>query len=46
MGPLGLGSLPDIDLVPEIVTQGHAAAAALDNWIDEISLADQRRADE
>ncbi len=46
MGPLGLGSLPDIDLVPEIVTQGHAAAAALDNWIHDISLAEQRRADE
>jgi len=46
MGPLGLGSLPDIDLVPEIVTQGHAAAAALDNWIDEVSLAEQSREDE
>ncbi|MFK0335267.1 FAD/NAD(P)-binding protein [Rhizobium sp. NPDC090275] len=45
MGPLGLGSLPDIDLVPEIVTQGHAAAAALDGWIDEISLVEQHLAD-
>lgn len=35
MGPLGLGSLPDIDLVPEIVSQSHAAAAALETWIDE-----------
>lgn len=26
VGPLGLGSLPDIDLVPEIVTQTYAAA--------------------
>jgi uncharacterized NAD(P)/FAD-binding protein YdhS len=26
IGPLGLGSLPDIDLVPEIVTQAYAAA--------------------
>ena len=29
MGPLGLGSLADIDLVPEIVVQAYAAAAAL-----------------
>jgi uncharacterized NAD(P)/FAD-binding protein YdhS len=29
MGPLGLGSLPDIDLVPQIVTQAYAAASAL-----------------
>lgn len=29
MGPLGLGSLPDIDLVPEIVVQAYAAASAL-----------------
>jgi hypothetical protein len=41
MGPLGLGSLPDIDLVPEIVTQGHVAAAALDSWIQELSLSEQ-----
>jgi uncharacterized NAD(P)/FAD-binding protein YdhS len=27
VGPLGLGSLPDIDLVPEIVTQAYTAAA-------------------
>lgn len=27
IGPLGLGSLPDIDLVPEIVNQAYAAAA-------------------
>ncbi|MNT72317.1 hypothetical protein D3C72_2109030 [compost metagenome] len=33
MGPLGLGSLPDIDLVPEIVNQAHAAADALGAWI-------------
>jgi len=46
MGPLGLGSLPDIDLVPEIVTQGHVAAAALDSWIQELSLAEQGRVDE
>jgi uncharacterized NAD(P)/FAD-binding protein YdhS len=26
VGPLGLGSLPDIDLVPEIVTQAYAAS--------------------
>ena len=26
IGPLGLGSLPDIDLVPEIVTQAYAAS--------------------
>ncbi|HEV7309190.1 FAD/NAD(P)-binding protein [Ensifer sp.] len=26
IGPLGVGSLPDIDLVPEIVTQSYAAA--------------------
>ncbi|MDL2397662.1 FAD/NAD(P)-binding protein [Rhizobium mayense] len=26
IGPLGLGSLPDIDLVPEIVTQAYTAA--------------------
>jgi len=34
MGPLGLGSLPDVDQVPEIVTQGYAAATALRQWID------------
>lgn len=37
MGPLGLGSLPDIDLVPEIVAQTHAAASALGGWIDELA---------
>lgn len=36
MGPLGLGSLPDIDLVPEIVVQSHAAASVLGAWIDEL----------
>ncbi|MDQ0322408.1 putative NAD(P)/FAD-binding protein YdhS [Pararhizobium capsulatum DSM 1112] len=30
IGPLGLGSLPDIDLVPEIVTQTYAAASLID----------------
>ncbi len=29
IGPLGLGSLPDIDLVPEIVTQTYAAATLI-----------------
>ncbi|EJT04017.1 hypothetical protein RCCGE510_16644 [Rhizobium sp. CCGE 510] len=33
MGPLGLGSLPDIDLVPQIVSQSHAAASLLSSWI-------------
>ncbi|WP_411032760.1 FAD/NAD(P)-binding protein [Shinella sp. BYT-45] len=33
MGPLGLGSLPDIDLVPQIVVQAYAAAKALDGWL-------------
>lgn len=37
MGPLGLGSLPDIDLVPEIVAQTHAAAVSLGDWIDEVA---------
>jgi len=37
MGPLGLGSLPDIDLVPEIVSQSHGAAAALEVWIDDLA---------
>ena len=35
MGPVGLGSLPDIDLVPEIVVQAHAAASALDIWLEK-----------
>ena len=30
IGPLGLGSLPDIDLVPEIVTQAYAAAGLIE----------------
>ncbi|WP_429809204.1 FAD/NAD(P)-binding protein [Ensifer sp. B1-9] len=34
MGPLGLGSLPDIDLVPEIVNQAHVATDVLGAWID------------
>lgn len=29
IGPLGLGSLPDIDLVPEIVSQAYAAAESV-----------------
>ncbi len=29
IGPLGLGSLPDIDLVPEIVTQAYSAAQGI-----------------
>ncbi|MBX5145527.1 FAD/NAD(P)-binding protein [Rhizobium lentis] len=33
MGPLGLGSLPDIDLVPQIVQQSHAAASVVNGWI-------------
>ena len=33
MGPLGLGSLPDIDLVPEIVVQAYAATEALEGWL-------------
>lgn len=33
MGPLGLGSLPDIDLVPEIVSQAYAAAVTLQAWL-------------
>jgi uncharacterized NAD(P)/FAD-binding protein YdhS len=35
MGPLGLGSLPDIDLVPEIVGQAFSAAATLLAWVQE-----------
>jgi uncharacterized NAD(P)/FAD-binding protein YdhS len=30
IGPLGLGSLPDIDLVPEIVNQTYAAATLIE----------------
>jgi uncharacterized NAD(P)/FAD-binding protein YdhS len=33
MGLLGLGSVADIDLVPQIVSQSHAAAASLNEWI-------------
>lgn len=33
MGPLGLGSLADIDLVPEIVVQTYSAASALGAWV-------------
>ncbi|NTG04874.1 hypothetical protein G6L08_34240 [Agrobacterium rhizogenes] len=33
MGSLGLGSIPDIDLVPQIVLQSHAAASLLDSWL-------------
>jgi uncharacterized NAD(P)/FAD-binding protein YdhS len=39
MGPLGLGSLPDIDLVPQIVLQSHAAASLLNGWIGETAKA-------
>ena len=39
MGPLGLGSLPDIDLVPQIVLQSHAAASLLNSWIGETAKA-------
>lgn len=35
MGPLGLGSIPDIDLVPQIVLQSHAAASWLNGWLGE-----------
>ncbi|WP_337267181.1 FAD/NAD(P)-binding protein [Oryzifoliimicrobium ureilyticus] len=33
LGPLGLGSLPDIDLVPEIVNQAYAVAEEIDQAI-------------
>ncbi len=33
VGPLGLGSLPDIDLVPEIVLQAYTASATLQAWL-------------
>jgi uncharacterized NAD(P)/FAD-binding protein YdhS len=36
MGPLGLGSLPDIDMVPVIVKQTCAAASSLDAWLDAV----------
>ncbi|WFU05192.1 FAD/NAD(P)-binding protein (plasmid) [Rhizobium sp. CB3171] len=35
MGPLGLGSVPDVDLVPQIVEQSHRAAASVDAWLGE-----------
>ena len=38
-GPLGLGSLPDIDLVPQIVLQSHAAASLLNSRIGETAKA-------
>lgn len=38
MGPLGLGSLPDIDLAPQIVAQSHAATVALGTWIADLAL--------
>ncbi|MBY5361515.1 hypothetical protein HFO97_16445 [Rhizobium leguminosarum] len=37
MGSLGLGSLPDIDLVPQIVVQSHAAASLLNSWIGDVA---------
>lgn len=37
MGPLGLGSLPDIDLVPEIVVQAYAAASGLGASLDALN---------
>ena len=38
IGPLGLGSVPDVDLVPQIVEQSCLAAASVNAW-----LADQAR---
>lgn len=32
-GPLGLGSLPDIDLAPQIVQQAFAAAGTIETWL-------------
>ncbi|NKL40218.1 hypothetical protein GFL57_04160 [Rhizobium leguminosarum bv. viciae] len=43
MGPLGLGSLPDIDLVPQIVVQSHAAASLLNSWIGDVAKSAARR---
>jgi uncharacterized NAD(P)/FAD-binding protein YdhS len=43
MGPLGLGSLPDIDLVPQIVSQSHAAASLLNGWIGDVAKSAARR---
>jgi len=39
MGPLGLGSLPDIDLVPEIVRQAVSATTTLLAWVQEPTAA-------
>lgn len=41
MGLLGLGSVADIDLVPQIVSQSHAAAASLNEWIGNVTHAVQ-----
>jgi hypothetical protein len=40
---LGLGSLPDIDLVPQIVVQSHAAASLLNSWIGDVARSAARR---
>lgn len=40
MGALGLGSIPDIDLVPQIVLQSHVAAASLGGWLGEAARAE------
>jgi uncharacterized NAD(P)/FAD-binding protein YdhS len=46
MGPLGLGSLPDIDQVPEIVLQAYAATSTLRQWLHEpVALPDSNQAD-
>ncbi|WP_276121228.1 FAD/NAD(P)-binding protein [Pararhizobium qamdonense] len=39
MGPLGLGSLPDIDQVPEIVLQAYAATVAARQWLHDVGAA-------
>lgn len=39
MGPLGLGSLPDIDQVPEIVLQAYAATSAVRQWLHDKAAA-------
>ncbi|OJT99899.1 MAG: hypothetical protein BGN83_03365 [Rhizobium sp. 63-7] len=38
VGPLGLGSLPDIDLVPEIVSQAYAAAERIADRCLDVGL--------
>ncbi|MGO7660618.1 hypothetical protein ACC679_38090, partial [Rhizobium ruizarguesonis] len=43
MGPLGLGSLPYIDLVPQIVLQSHASASLLSSWIGDVAKSAARR---